>query len=278
MTHLIIQCGSSARGDINKNSDIDIACIWSDTPPEYEKIKQEHGDVMFYSAETICRMRNNGSLFLTHLDLDGKYISGNRKLTALYKGFRPTPNQLNKSLIESRAFLLTLQWFPNSTQGYLWLNDVLFICLRNIIYCENAKNSIYEFGFETALKAFNLCESDIQAIRGIREGKYAYRKGTNKLDNPIQENEIVTVTSKISKSPINLTRGGKTNWPEKIINYWDERLIERAIINGEIKSKSYMQLIKTHNYSKISLRKAAQDILMKQLYLESSRTASLTDL
>lgn len=278
MANLIIQCGSSARGDINKNSDIDIACIWTGESPEYEKIKQDHGEVMFYSATTISRMRKNGSLFLTHLDLDGKYISGNRDLISLYKGFRPNIYHLNRSLAESRTFLKKLHWFPNSAQGYLWLNDVLFICLRNIIYCENAKHGIYQFGFEAALKAFDLCEGDTQAILEIREGKYAYRKGITKLNSPTKEKTIERVISEIAKLSIELTRGGRSNWPSKVINYWDERLIERAIINGEITAPHFMKLIKTHNYSKITLKKAAQEIIVEQLQLESRRSTSLTSL
>lgn len=89
MSYLIIECGSSARGDTNPSSDIDRVCIW-ETPPNFSSIEKEFGPVMFYSLETIKKMRAKGSLFLTHLDIDSIYISGNKHLMRFYKGYRPS--------------------------------------------------------------------------------------------------------------------------------------------------------------------------------------------
>lgn len=266
MSHVVIQCGSSARGDINANSDIDIVCIWSGRSPDFENIKKNYGDVMFYTSETISRMRDKGGLFLTHLDIDGKYLSGDRGLLKLFDGFKPTAAQLQESLKESREFLRNLNWFPDSDKGYLWLCDVLYISLRNIIYCKNAQKNIYEFGYGSALKAYSLGSQDVEVMLGIREGKYSYRKGDMFISGVFNLGVLEDAVGKVVGVPIKIERGGVTDWERNwSFNYWDERIIERAIINNDANDVRYMNMLVRHNYNKVTLRSEAKKIVAFQL-------------
>lgn len=258
MTHLIIQCGSTARGDSNYNSDVDLVCLWSGSPPNFSKLKKQYGELTFYSLATINRMRTKGSLFLTHLDIDGIFIDGDEELARSYKGFRPSNKQVSKSYKSTEKAINKVQWFPDSALGELWLYDILYVALRNYVYCRNASSGIYTFGYVDALTAYGLTLDQIATMLFLREGKYRYRastieasKGNDRVDIELASDACLAILSKV----IHVTRGGKTNWTDlSKRDYWSERLIERAIINNEHNDDKFMLKIKQHSYNKISLK------------------------
>ncbi|MHA6235947.1 nucleotidyltransferase domain-containing protein [Pseudomonas fluorescens group sp. PF-69] len=267
MSLVIIQCGSSARGDANINSDIDLVCIWSGPKPDYKKISAMHGGVTFYSLETIRRMKQKGSLFITHLDIDGICLTGDALLLNEIKGFRPSQHQINLQYQSARKFILNLEWYPDSYIGQLWVCDALYVSLRTCIYCINALNDQYAFGYLDALSKFGLSDNDIYTMLCIREGKYLYRrsKPTILTSKKIPDLDILAINKackKILKLPIKLVAGGLTNWKLiEGIDYWTERLIERAILNNEHSDEEFMKKMKNHNYNKSSIKKNIINII-----------------
>lgn len=258
MAFSIIQCGSTARGDANSNSDVDMLCIWSGNTPNYTQLTQMYGDLAFYSVDTIRRMRAKGSLFLTHLDVDGIFIDGDRSLINEFRGFRPSNSQVSGLYKETAQFIVDLDWFPDSNIGELWLCDVLYVALRTCVYCKNAKSGIYTFGYLDALKACSLSDEQVATMLLLREGKYRFRNATHsseasefKFDSVLAQKACFAVISK----RVRIHRGGVTNWTRlSRRDYWGERLVERAILNMEHKDDEFMIKMRHHSYNKRALK------------------------
>lgn len=254
MTHVIIECGSAARGDTNRSSDLDLVCIWSGKPPYHLTAEENHEDIMFYSVEAIKRMRDKGSLFLTHLDVDSIYIEGDKDLLNMFKGYRPPKRLLKKLFHDTRNFILEIEWHPRGLLGLLWLCDVLYVSLRNCIYCQNAFNERYVFGYTDALKELGLSSSEISIMLDLREGKYIYRRGGFEEIN-FDIRNIEYACEAILSCSASFVPGGATDWSRNWrMDYWDERLIERAILNQEHNNDEFLKKIRRHNYNKFSLK------------------------
>lgn len=256
MAYLVMECGSSARGDTNSNSDRDIVCVWRDEFPHLESINATYGQVMFYSANAIHRMKQKGSLFLVHLDIDGVRLEGDSSLLDEIRGFRPSPDLIKQTQQAAISFVKEIAWFPLGHEGYLWLLDSLYVALRNCIYCANAIRGRYAFGLVEAMKEFGLSRADISSMLLVREGKYSYRKSCDPAHViPLLE-EVERVCHAIIHHKVTFLRGGLTNW-RKVwkFDYWDERLIERAILNNEHQSSEFMKKMRHHNYFKNALKR-----------------------
>lgn len=276
MSFAIIQCGSTARGDANANSDVDIICIWSGKSPDFSRLTHEYGELTFYSVETIQRMRAKGSLFLTHLDVDGVFIDGDQSLLEEFRGFRPSARQVNSLYKDTARVVTCLEWFPDNTPGELWLCDVLYVALRTCLYCKNAAAGIYTFGYLDALKACSLTSNQIAVMLLLREGKYRYRNSTDSLAATkfyFDSSEAKQACYAVLSKDVNVVRGGETDWTKlSRRDYWSERLVERAILNKEHRDEEFMLKIKHHNYNKRSLK---SDI-SKIVEMHTSTRLSLT--
>jgi len=255
VSFVLIECGSSARGDFNPESDRDIVCIWKESKPDFESLKKSFGDIAFYSEKTISKMKNKGSLFIAHLGVDGKHLLGDRTLLSIFKDFEPNTKATQKNIMETESFIKSIEWFPYTDRGALWLLDVLYVALRNYIFCKNSLDEIYIFGYEKALKAFGLAQIDIELMLKLRDGKYAYRKGTT-LKNLTATRDIAELAcKKILKSQVRFREGGSTKWDTlNKSSYWTERLIERAILNNEHADSEFIDILKSHQYNKQLLK------------------------
>lgn len=266
MNYVILECGSVARGDTNKNSDRDVVCIWHGKKPPFYCINKKYGETSFYSLSCIEKMRGKGSLFLTHLDVDSKYLTGDVRLINAFRGYRPSKNLVERTLSDTINFINEIIWFPDSLHGYYWLCDVLYISLRNCIFCTNALDERYLFGFEESMRALSLNSNEISTMLHIREAKYAYRLG--KVDdaiNPIIRN-IEKVSSEILGLRANFRSGGSTHWKKDWrMDYWGERLIERAIINKECDDLRFLSRLKDHRYHRNALKICMEDILKSKV-------------
>jgi len=262
MAYVVLRCGSASRGDTNPNSDVDWVCIWRDGAPNYNEISERYCGVMFYSAETIRRMMRRGALFIVHLDLEGQYFEGDSSIMDIYRGYIPSAVSLGQSVAETSSFILGLNWFPTGRLGWFWLLDVLYVSLRNYIFCSNALNKTYRFGFVDALTAFGLSEKHIKVLLKVREGKYAFRKEGCVEDIELSLPQVEDVCSVVLKGNIEFHTGGRTNWNEVLAPYyWRERMVERAIINCEHDDEMFLKMMKVHNYAKSDLKAAADRII-----------------
>ncbi|RUS02565.1 hypothetical protein [Pectobacterium polaris] len=262
MSYVILECGSVARGDANHNSDRDIVCIWHGEKPPYESINKNYGETSFYSLNCIKSMKDKGSLFLTHLDVDSKCLDGNSKIANVFSGYRPSKNLIEMTLKDTINFINEIAWFPNSLHGYYWLCDVLYVSLRNCIFCINALNKRFLFGFEDAMQDLPLNSSEIITMLHLREAKYAYRLG--KVNDAISFNikKIEEVSSKIVGSNVKFNSGGSTHWNKNWrMDYWGERLIERSIINNEYDDSHFLLKLEDHRYHRNTLKKIMKKII-----------------
>ncbi|MBV7405605.1 hypothetical protein [Enterobacter sp. ENT03] len=251
MSYLILECGSVARGDTNTHSDRDLVCIWSENPPNYIALNEIYGEIMYYSLNTIKKMRQKGSLFLTHLDIDSKYLDGDKKLSSSFRGYRPQKEKILCSLINTAALIKEIIWYPDSLVGKLWLYDVLYVSLRNFTYCKNALNGTYLFGYEDAIERFHATQNHIETMLLIREGKYSYRRKDIKKIEKLTIRNIENACQSILGETVKFTNGGNTKWEQMYRkDYWAERFIERAILNGEYNDPKFIEKIKLHNYNK----------------------------
>lgn len=266
MSYVILECGSVARGDTNKSSDRDIVCIWYGKKPPFYFINENYGETSFYSLNCIEKMRDKGSLFLTHLDVDSKYLAGDAGLIDVFSGYRPSKKIIERTLSDTISFISEIIWFPDNTHGYYWLCDVLYVSLRNCIFCKNALNDRYLFGFEESMRALLLNSNEISTMLHIREAKYAYR--LDKIYDaifPITK-KIEEVSSKILGLRVNFHSGGSTHWKEDWrIDYWGERLIERSIINKECDDSQFLPKLKDHRYHRNTLKTSMKNILKSKI-------------
>ncbi len=256
MTYLVMECGSSARGDTNSNSDRDVVCIWRDVFPDLNAINSAYGQVMFYSVSALHRMKQKGSLFLVHLDIDGVWLEGDISLLDEIRGFRPEPDLVGQTQQGAISFVREIAWHPPSQEGFLWLLDSLYVALRNCIYSANAIRGHYAFGLLEALQVFGLPQADIEVMLLVREGKYSYRRSCASVDKLPPLKDVERVCQEIIHHEVNFAYGGVTDWHRAWkFDYWDERLIERAILNNEHQSSEFMKKMRHHNYFKNSLKK-----------------------
>lgn len=256
MMYLIMECGSSARGDTNASSDRDVVCIWQNESPDFKALRALYGEVMTYSIDTLRRMKKKGSLFLVHLDVDGVWLDGDLSLLDEIRGFRPAPEMVQKGYQNTKKFIREISWYPLSHQGYLWLLDALYVALRSCVYSWNATQGQYVFGLVEALQVFGLSDRHLATMLLIREGKYSYRRSnTISKELPLIQ-DVEDVCKEILNCNVSFKCGGRTDWQKNwLFDYWDERFIERAILNGEHRSVGFMEKMRRHNYFKSSLRK-----------------------
>ena len=238
------------------HSDIDYVCIHTDREVPIKKLKRHYPEISFLSLETIRRMKEKGSLFLTHLDIDGSVVVGNEFLLSEIAGFRPCQSTLEEAIIATQSFIADIKWFPASHLGALWLDDVLFVAFRNILYCSNALNSIYLFSLKEAMQSYGLSSEHMDIIYRAREGKYAFRSRMPPDQEAVEADidALSLLATTFTQTPVIFKMGGFTDWNrEWRCDYWDERFIERAIINGEVEDQGFRKRLKVHNYNRRAL-------------------------
>ncbi len=264
MSIVLLQCGSTARGDSNERSDVDFVCIWDKKSPDFQEIRAAYPGAMFYSISTLSKMKEKGSLFLTHLDIDSVYVQGDVDLQLIFKGYRPAKTSIQKSLDETIQAISEIEWYPNYQIGTLWLCDVLYVALRNCIYCINAIREIYDFGYESALNKLAISSHQKKILLMLREGKYSYRARASLSGSELTPQDFSDICAAIIGRPVNFVHGGITNWKKNWRwDYWGERFVERAILNGEEDDCGFLEKLKQHNYSKSSLKHLIKEIVKK---------------
>lgn len=254
MNFLILKCGSAARGDDNELSDIDFVCLHEDGDIPFKLLARSYPGVSFYSRSSVERMKSQGALFLTHIDVDGCPVEGERRILDWIKGFRPPRASALKAASETKKFIGEIGWLPNSMEGRLWLCDTLFVALRNFLYCMNASNGAYHFGLKSAVSAFGLPDRYVKILFEVRQGKYRYRSSSN-AEVPDVKGDLHLLAAKLAEKvtgqAMHISLGGETDWnADWRIDYWGERLIERAIINNEIADDGYRAMLGERNYNR----------------------------
>jgi len=283
MNFIVLKCGSAARGDTNKLSDVDFVCLYEDGDIPFQLLARSYPGVSFYSRSSVERMKSQGALFLTHIDIDGCPVEGEQRILDWIKGFRPPREKVLQAAFQTKKFIGEIGWLPNSMEGRLWLCDILFVALRNFIYCTNATNDIYRFGLESAVSAFRLPDRYVKILFEVRQGKYRHRLSPNTEAPEVSANIhllAAELAERVTGQAMRISLGGETDWnADWRLDYWGERLIERAIINNEMDDDGYRAMLCEHNYNRRVLanevlnrvKAAQQGLPVRRAHLELDR-------
>jgi hypothetical protein len=262
MEYSLYLVGSKARGDDNSLSDIDYVCI-------YEKIKPtlnlpQNSSVSYYSVNRMNWMVQNSKLFVKHILMDGIPVVENPNHAALLASFKLDRDILNCDLNEFVNSLCNLKWIPSGISGRRWACDYIYTIARNIIYISNAIDGIFHFGYDSAVEAF-LQKRHAFDLAGnfslMKYEKYKYRAGEQEgisVDRLVIEKVAEILTGRT----ITVSIGGQSSFKSlRHGSYEFLRLIERAIINGELRDNGYINKLKNHGEYYFTLRQLAYSLL-----------------
>lgn len=176
--------GSSLRSDFDKYSDKDLLVVADDykTLEELKTIySKDNWSISFYTYSKLRYLSKNGSLFIKHLQQESKIISDeNDRLERILNKFNPKSNY-KKDIKDCVNYFDILKMVPNTSLGYAWFCDSLYVGLRNYLVFKNAENGIFEFSFIKLLKGLKdqrkIKQSDIEILKELRVVKRNYREG-----------------------------------------------------------------------------------------------------
>ncbi len=262
MNYSIYLVGSKARGDHTSASDVDYVCIYDDEKPII--LMSENENMSYYSFQRMRWMVNNSKLFVKHILLDGIAIVEQENHKLLLESFTLKKNILSNDLDQFVRLANELKWIPPGRIGYRWACDYIYTLCRNIVYITNSLESKFEFGYESAVREFLVKQQKISLLSDfleIRAGKYRYRSGSEDQEHPHIE-VIDRVLSTLIQCTTHLKVGGTSLIAKNnSISYATLRMIERAIINGEIQDDHFIEKFKNHGEYFFLLRKQAYSLL-----------------
>ena len=157
---VVMLFGSTARKDDDYNSDIDIFVLVNDNLSELEKehvinnvinlISKKNINVSLYTKEIFTKMLKDGSMFLWHLNLEGKYIF-NRSEENIFKDLNEfRAYEKNFNLYQDLFNEVKTSLLNNSINSYD-LSMLFFIC-RNLCLLTCFKLGTPNFGRYSAYK------------------------------------------------------------------------------------------------------------------------------
>ncbi|MGN5077006.1 nucleotidyltransferase domain-containing protein [Aeromonas veronii] len=129
--------GSAVRGDVEKNSDIDVLVI-SDTNNRKDHFPDEWS---VYSYKSIREFYESGRLFAWHLHLDSKCIYKKSEKSFLDSLGEPAIYSSFKSDFESlkEILLLSLREIENSTASFIFEVGVTYTAIRDLAMIASTK-------------------------------------------------------------------------------------------------------------------------------------------
>lgn len=269
MNYSLYLIGSKARGDDNAHSDLDYVCIYDEAKPS---LTLPGASVSYYSSPRMTWMVNNSKLFVAHLILEGKPVVENENHRRLLNTFSIDRSLLKKDQFEFMQSIRSLEWIPPGTSGMRWACDYLYTIARNIIYIENALDNYFCFGYQDATLNFlkkHKLESLLPIFIDLREEKYKYRNDDASASK-FATWQLEKISTTLTGSHIHLRIGGISNLGQPdLLSYEHLRLVERAIINGEVQDNGYLNKLKNHGEYFFSLRKNAKTLLRSLFEMKS---------
>ncbi|RWX47461.1 Nucleotidyltransferase domain-containing protein [Candidatus Electrothrix aarhusensis] len=189
---IVVQYGSSARGDLDSLSDYDLLIVGR--CPQYVQGNPKY-DIAKYSKNRLRNLCKNNSLFLIHLREEGKIIEDNDNWMENFLSNVPDfiPNESSLRLSKKNlSIAVSLQ--PTKKLMPCWY-DMIFVFLRDYLVKLNALSKKYVFSVENLLNFLSIeYKYELAIILKIcREIKYRYRNGIkqNIFINPIWAANII---------------------------------------------------------------------------------------
>lgn len=232
----LVLYGSRARGDYGTGSDVDLFGLACDMPSKLIAINNIKLNV--YEKGLFADMANQGSLYVWHLQQEGKIIFdfGNefRNMLASFK--------LKNDYSYERSEAANVGWLllsPDSfsAQNGLRLNTIIYV-LRTIVYSFLAERNTPAFSLQEAIKYYN----DYDVVR----------LWTLKAGNSITEDDLVRF-----QGFLNRTTGPAPTW---VGNHLDK--ISKELNKTSFAYRRCRELIASSQYQqniKLNLASAGSD-------------------
>lgn len=175
--------GSSLRDDFDKYSDRDLLIV-AENHQTLDLLKNKFSgkdwSISYYTYSKLEFLSLKGSLFLKHLQIESEIIADkNNKLKNILSNHKLKNNYKNE-IKEAINYFEILKYIPNTSQGYAWLCDCLYVGLRNYLIFKNTENNLYLFSFIQLLKNLEnqkqITDEEVKILREIRVIKRNYRE------------------------------------------------------------------------------------------------------
>lgn len=145
--------GSYARGDFNKDSDIDILILSNKYKRRFDIGKYSYSP---YTKETLKKMANDGSLFILHIIEEGKKLEGVDIVNFLSENFRKKESyeSYRKDLRDCLPLLdINEKLFKNNKSKFARFQKYM---IRSFIYSLSVDQGFNEFNINTVLEYLKL--------------------------------------------------------------------------------------------------------------------------
>lgn len=182
--------GSSARATNDSISDRDVLIVASDIKAAKDIVagwSQLGWSVTLYSRTRLTSVAKAGSLFIKHLQLEGRIVSDPSDwLTETLDRYN-VKQSYSSEITGALDLALPLQRLKgdNSALVLALAADIGYVFLRNYAIYRCAEHKIYVFDYEALLEEFQMIERFSDRCRhqlmGLRMGKYIYRSGYSAL-------------------------------------------------------------------------------------------------
>ncbi len=190
MTHLgvesICEFGATARGTADCLSDRDVLIVASD-PHRSSELKARWAEqgcsVALYSPSRFNKMCDQGSLFVQHLKLEGKFLfDSGRWLESRLRHSQPKTSYKNDAAA-SVALALPMERFQEdeTISRRLIVADLAFVAFRNFGICHLSSTGRLSFDFGEIVgrvaEDLSLTNIEKELLLKLRLGKVSYRSG-----------------------------------------------------------------------------------------------------
>lgn len=211
----IVMFGSYARGDYNNYSDFDLCLFTKDESKlnvnelNIEKIVDKannaHLNLIIYPQSILNQMLVYGSLFLWHLNFEGKVLYGNEFLQEQFKNLNSFDKHLEELDYHNKLFKDLIVNYNKIGFVSYFDYSLLFTITRNVCIILSHKYNIPKFGrfdcYSTVKKLFPDLPVSISEYEYLSNFKIIYDKYDSNymlsLDNTFEENYFKQVDNLI---------------------------------------------------------------------------------
>ncbi|WP_421291811.1 nucleotidyltransferase domain-containing protein [Aeromonas taiwanensis] len=164
----LILFGSHARGDVDKNSDLDLLGI--DNTTQHKTISVNKVNLSLYTHDNLIEMAKNGDSFLLHLIKEGKCLFGEDKFDVIKESFKYKDNKkylndakaayyLASKIHDSQYDVPSSKWWLANKRISWCVRTILIsllMCERNVVFSKSAlaeclSNSHNDINFDDAM-------------------------------------------------------------------------------------------------------------------------------
>jgi hypothetical protein len=196
--------GSSARGDADVYSDIDVLLVDDDgTRLKTRKawLAANGFSVSDYSWRRLFNLFEKRALFATHLKLESKVLHDARGRYRDLLSSSQTATDYTALFDQSLLLFSSIETIPNSQVGRMWAIDHFTVAFRNsaILLLATKGKFVFSFSslFNELMQAGKHTTTEVASLHKIRGIKRAYRSG---LRSAVTKADVVGVARAVDSA------------------------------------------------------------------------------